>query len=207
MVKSRFVLSIACPALLAVSGGLWLLGAADKDEQFRPEPAANYSSKQTIQKVTIAWDQYEEEDRAKAAFSKLDPNQYGILPVLIVIQNDSAETIRLDNVRALYIWPDGTKVEPIPAADVPYIQGPSKPKVSAGPIPGRVALGRKKNKLAGGQIDVRAFSAKLLPPGESASGFLYFLTGPRRESSLYLTGLTEASSGNELFYFEIPLKK
>ena len=62
-----------------------------------------------------------------------------------------------------------------------------------------------KNPLDIGEIEARAFSAEMLPPGQSASGFFYFQTGYQRGSSLYLSGLREAESGKELLYFEIPL--
>jgi hypothetical protein len=45
----------------------------------------------------------------------------------------------------------------------------------------------------------------MLPPGQSASGFFYFQTGFTRSSSIYVSGLKDAKSGEELFYFEIPL--
>ena len=37
------------------------------------------------------------------------------------------------------------------------------------------------------------------------SGFFYFQTGFMRSSTLYISGLKDAKSGEELFYFEIPL--
>jgi hypothetical protein len=45
----------------------------------------------------------------------------------------------------------------------------------------------------------------MLPPGESASGFVYFQTSHRPGSVLYITGIRDAASRRELFYFEIPL--
>ena len=45
----------------------------------------------------------------------------------------------------------------------------------------------------------------MLPPGESAHGFFYFRTAHRSGASLYVTGMREASSGKDLFYFDIPL--
>jgi hypothetical protein len=45
----------------------------------------------------------------------------------------------------------------------------------------------------------------MLPPDESAYGFVYFRTGHRPGAKLYVTGLEDASSGKELFYFDVPL--
>ena len=47
----------------------------------------------------------------------------------------------------------------------------------------------------------------MLPPGEQANGFFYFQTSHRRGAKIYLTGIREANSGKELFYFEIPLSE
>jgi len=186
---------------------LAVANAADKEVRFAPGPASSYATKQTIDKVTIAAIPYTTEEQVHSAFGKLDPNNYGILPVLIVIHNESDQTLRLDSLRLEYITPSRTHIDPTPAKDVPYVSGNIKqPKIENSPLPtGSPRVSRKKNPLAGGQIDVRAFSAKMLPPGEQASGFFYFQTLNRYGSKVYLTGIREAASGKELFYFEIPL--
>jgi hypothetical protein len=71
------------------------------------------------------------------------------------------------------------------------------------PIPRRT----KKNPLSAFEIEGRAFAAKMLLPGETAHGFFYFQTRHRIGSHLYLSGLREAASGTELFFFEIPLTR
>ena len=66
-------------------------------------------------------------------------------------------------------------------------------------------LGGKKNPLAAEEIVSRAFAAKMLPPGESAFGFLYFQTGHRDGSRIYITGVQDATTGEDLLYFDLPL--
>ena len=192
---------------IALFAGFAAANAADKDTRFAPGPASSYATRQTIEKVTIAAIPYTTDEQVHSAFGKLDPNKYGILPVLIVIHNESDQTLRLDSLRLEYITPSRTHIDPTPAKDVPYVSGNIKqPKIENSPLPtGSPRVSRKKNPLAGGQIDVRAFSAKMLPPGEQASGFFYFQTLNRYGSRVYLTGIREAASGKELFYFEIPL--
>ena len=65
---------------------------------------------------------------------------------------------------------------------------------------------KKKNPLMIPEIETRAFAAKMLPPGESAYGFFYFQTGHRHGAKLYVTGLTDAPSGQDLLFFDIPLE-
>jgi hypothetical protein len=181
--------------------------AADKDSvSFRPAPAASYEHHQTNAPVTIGVDVYSGEDKQKAAFGKLDLYRFGILPVLVVMQNDGDRAIRLDRLTVQYQGPNGNHVEATPAKEVRYLNGPRRPDVVPGPT-GQPKVGRsKKNPLDAWEVEGRAFAAKMLPPGQTASGFFYFQTGLQRGATIYLNGLSEAASGQELFYFEIPLQ-
>src|SRR5215831_4887196 len=99
--------------------------AADKDAPgFRPDAADRYPHHQTNAKVTIGADPYVMGEKVKVAFGKLDPYQWGVLPVLVVIQNDGDKTIRLDRIQAVYVGPQGDKVEATPASEVRYLRGP-----------------------------------------------------------------------------------
>src|ERR1700693_3869515 len=153
---------------------------ADKDRaKFEISPAASYPSHPTGEKVAIAAAVYDTAEKAHAAFGKLNPYQYGIVPVLVVIQNDGNQAIRMDRVRVDYVSPDGHHVDATPASDVRYLSGPRQPKVVTGPLPtAGPRISRKKNPLDAWEIEGRAFSAKMIPPGQSAGGFFYFQTGP-----------------------------
>ena len=179
---------------------------ADKEKPFQAAPVDSYPCRQTIEKVTIAADPFDKEEKTKQAFGKLDPNRYGILPVLVVIRNGGAAALSLEAVRMEYITESRNKIEATPARDVPRTLGSKQPKVYSAPLP-IPRTSRGKNPLTAWEIEGRAFSAKMLPPGESASGFFYFQAPHRAASILYITGIREAASGRELFYFEIPLDK
>jgi len=183
--------------------------AADKEANaFHPDAAARYPHHQTNAQVTIGADPYITEEKSKVAFGKVNPYQLGILPVLVVIQNDSNKSIRLDRIQAVYNGPQGDKVEATPARDVRYVRGPNQPKVVPNPIPTagpKIGKGGK-NPLNAWEIEGRAFAAKMLPAGQTASGFFYFQSGLQRGATLYLTGLVDAASDQELFYYEIPLE-
>ena len=180
--------------------------AADKEAPFKAAPAASYPHHQTNDKVTIGADTYATEDKVKTAFGKLNPYQHGVLPVLVVIQNDGDKAIRLDKLKAEYVGLNGNRVEATPAKDVRYLTGPNRPTVIPGPT-GRPVPGRsKKNPLDAWEIEGRALAAQMLPAGNTASGFLYFQTGIQGGSTLYLSGIMEAGTNRELLYFEIPLR-
>jgi hypothetical protein len=191
---------------LVLSLSIAVAFAADKDSTaFRPAPADSYAHHQTNSKVTIGVDPYTTPDQQKAAFGKLDLYGRGVLPVLVVIRNDGDKAIRLDRMKAEYVGPNRNRVDATPAKDVRFLNGPNRPDIVPGPT-GRPVPGRpKKNPLNAWEVEGRAFAATSLPPGESASGFFYFQAGLQAGSTIYLSGITEPATGEELFYFEIPL--
>jgi hypothetical protein len=185
------------------------ISAAEKDhDKLAIGPASSYPYKQSSEGLTIAADVYETGDKVKAAFGKHNPYDYGVLPVLVVIDNHTGKTLRLDHMTVEYDMPGHGKIESTPAEDVKFIgvKQPRSTPLPQLPIPGVGGLGHvKKGPLNDWEIEGRAFAAKMIPPNESASGFFYFQTGHRSNSSLYLTGIDEAETGRELLYFEIPL--
>ena len=178
--------------------------AADKQPAFQAPAASALPHRQTADKVTIAADPYVEGEKVKTAFGKLVPYHYGVLPVLVVIQNDSGQTLRLKGMQAEYVGPRGERIPATPASDVRYARAPKRPTAVPTPI-GTIPLKGKKNPLNAWEIEGRAFSAEMLPAGNSASGFVYFESGLERGSTIYLSGIVEAATGKELLYFEIPI--
>jgi hypothetical protein len=185
--------------LLSITAGF----AADKQPPFKPGTAASFANHQTNDKVTMGADPYVMGDKIKVAFGKVDPYQYGVLPVLVVIQNDSDVSIKLDGLHAEYVGPNGDRVDATPAHDVRYAVGPKRPGVITGP--GAPHIIGKKNPLDEWEIEGHAMAAQMLPPGQSASGFLYFETGMQRGATIYIRGMRDASSGKELLFFELTL--
>jgi hypothetical protein len=175
--------------------------AADK-ASFRAPAAADMPHRQTVERLTIGVDPYVSGDKVKLAFDKLVPYQYGVLPVLVVMQNDSAKTLQLRDLRVEYVGPHGARALATPPKDVKYAIGPdpNAGNRKAGPI-----SIHKKNPLDVWEIEGRAFAALMLPAGNTASGFFYFNTGLQPGATLYVSGLAEAGSGRQLVYFEIPL--
>ncbi len=189
------------PLLLALSLDAF---AVDKDKnKFTPPALDTLQTKLTVSGVTVGAVPYDREGLAEAAFGKVNPYEHGILPVLVIIRNDSKGAVRLDRMKVEYHDRDRQSVVATPASEVPFTEAPKRPTFGGPSIPG---LGRKKKSaLAAPEIEQRSFAAKMLPPGETAHGFFYFRTGHRSGASLYITGMQEAATGNDLFYFEIPL--
>jgi len=180
---------------------------ADKETKFDPGPLESLPNVQTVEKLTVAADVYATAEKAKKAFGKLNPNQHGILPVLVMMRNSTGQSLTLEGMRVEYILPTRQKVEATPAREVARARGVEQPRVNRNPLP--VPLpprsSVKKSPLNVWEIEGRAFAAMMLPPGETASGFFYFQVSPRPGSVLYVTGIQEAATRRELFYVELPL--
>jgi hypothetical protein len=181
--------------------------AAKEQPKFVPGPASSYASKQTVDKLTVAAIAYDTEEVAKTAFGKVDPNHYGILPILVVMDYTGDKALYLENMTVRYVAPDGSHIEATPAADVPFVIAPKRPNMGGPTSPVPLPRRGKKNPLNSWELQGRAFVVKMLPPHQSAYGFFYFHTAHFNSSQLYITGIREASTGKELFYFEIPLRK
>jgi hypothetical protein len=185
-------------------------GDKDDERKFEPGAASSYATRQTNQKVTVAAVPFTTDDQTRAAFGKHNPYQYGILPVLVVIQNDKDEPVRMSALQAEFMLADGRHIEAIPPRDVPntLAHGPKDGTSLPGngprlPFP----TPKKKNPLLGANLEGRAFVAPMLLPHESAYGFFYFQTRLFPGAKLYLSGLQAARSGEGVVFFEVPLEE
>jgi hypothetical protein len=183
------------------------LGAAahGAEKSFKPLPASEYAH-QAVQQVNIGAKAYNNRDLTAEAFGKADLLKYGVLPVLIVIENKRDTSLDLQNLQVSLVGADNRHVEAIGPDEIFYLgaDGKRNPQRKL-PLP--VPLPRKKNPLNSLEIVSRAFSAKMLAPGDTASGFFYFEARSEAGDSIYLNGLRDARSGKEIMYFEFELKK
>ncbi|MGA3205607.1 MAG: hypothetical protein ABSF12_24195 [Bryobacteraceae bacterium] len=177
----------------------------DKDkDRFAPGPASSYKGSQTTEKITMAAVPFITEEQAHTAFGKVNPNKYGVLPVLVIIENGTGKALRLD-LQADYLRADGKHVEATPASDVTFIGGSGKAPTVPGSNPLPFPRRAKKGPLNTWEIEGRAFTAKLVPLGEKVYGFFYFQAEYLPGAKIYLTGISDASTGKEYLYFEVPL--
>jgi len=185
--------------------------AADKEKpRFTSGAASTYKGNQTLDKITIAAVPYLSEEQVKAAFGKVDPNHHGVLPVLVALDNGTGKTLRLD-LQAELITADNRHQEALAPDDVQHLGAATKaPRLPGGPgnpLPMPLPTRVKKGPLNVWEIEGRAFAAKVIPPGESVFGFFYFLGEHEPGQRIYLTGIKDASTGKDYFYFEVPIEK
>jgi hypothetical protein len=196
-IKIRLV--IASITLAAV------LGLASDEQPFRAKPASEYAH-QTSEKVTVGAKTFNTEDLTAEAFGKkADLLKYGVLPVLVVIENHRDKAIDIQNMLVEIVATDGRHGQPISPNDVLHLGENNKkpPKLGSSPLP--IPLPKKKNPLNTPELIERAFSAKVVPANDSVSGFFYFEARPEEGDSVYLSGIRDAKSSKELMYYEFSL--
>jgi hypothetical protein len=185
-----------------------MLGApGSEDKPFQAGKASDYAH-QMSEQVLVGAKAFDNADLTAEAFGrKADLLKYGVLAVLVVIENKRDKSINLADLEVSLVGADGRHVAATSADDIPFIatDGHRRPRQPGVGLP--IPLPKKKNPLAAPEIAARAFAAKMLPPGDSTSGFFYFEAQPEAGDSIYLSGMKDARSGKEILYFEFPLKK
>lgn len=187
--------------LLSITAAL----AVDKKPLFAPGPADTYPGHKTQDKITIAAKPYNTNELAATVFGKVKPHERGITPVLVVITNNTGKALALD-LKAEFVADDGRHYDAMPAEDVVRFQGVQKVpggRPPTAPIP--IPRSKKKGPLNTPEIEGRAFSMRMVPPGESVNGFFYFQATELSEAQIYLNGIKDAATGQAYFYFELPL--
>jgi len=166
----------------------------------------------TQEKVTIAADPYDTED--KQQIFTVDFREHDLLPVLLIVTNDSDNTVNLTGMKLDLITARRDKLTPLGMQDVvrriqKAVKRPDSPRVSPIPLP------RRKPKAGVSQdtmdeLDAAMFHAMAVEPHTTRAGFVFFdyegISNPLAGATLTINGLT-TSDGKELFFFEIPMEK
>lgn len=175
-------------------------------------PAGSYpaNDQHKDERVTVAVDPYDMPD--KAAIFTVNYSNEGLLPLFLVISNDSDQAISLTDIKAQLVTVNRTKISASSEDDVyRRLSHPSANTSTNTPFP----FPRKKVKGAVSQkardeIASATFNARAVEPHSTQAGFVFFdvagLSSPLAGAHFYLTGIRDAN-GNELMYFEIPMEK
>jgi hypothetical protein len=198
--------------LLSGLVGLPLLCLAAKEFSMpKVQPAASYPAHDyhSKEKVTVALDPYDTQDKTKIFV--VPYHDLNLLPVLLIVTNDSDQPVELSQMKAELVTGDGDKL--IPSSEDDVYRRVSHPRSSGArlplPFPTKRVKGGVNNKQFT-EIDTAQFKAKAVEPLSSQGGFLFFdisdVKNPLRGARFYLTGVRD-SSGNDLMYFEVALDK
>ncbi len=197
---------------VAIFGALALAG----DKGFSPPPAAHAGTypiheAHAEEGAVIAIDPYDTPE--KAAIFKVKYREYGFLPVRLIISNDGATPLMLDNWKVELITAHHDKLEPATREDIHRrISHPEKVTNRSPvriPIPGPRKPPTPIKKDALQEVESAQFVPVPVTPNSTNSGFLFFdvrdIENPEAGAHIYLSGIR--SGTKELFYFDIPLEK
>jgi hypothetical protein len=204
--RSRTI--IIAGSVLAVS---LVCFAAKEFSMPKAKPAAGYPAHDyhSNEKVTVAVDPYN--TPAKTSIFVVPYRDLDLLPVFLVVTNDSDAPVALTDIKAQLVAGDGTKLNPASEDDV--YRKVSHPRAAGARVPLPIPTKRVKGGVdtkEWSEIQSAQFKAKAVEPRSSQAGFLFFdvsdVPNPLPGAHFYLTGVRD-SSGNDLMYFEVPLDK
>ncbi len=186
-----------------------LVWAAKEFSMPKVQPALTYPAHDHhgAENVTVGLDPYD--TPAKAKIFVVNYHDHELLPILLVITNDSDQPVELSDIKAELVAADRTKLTPATSDDLHRRITHVRPSGTKYPLPFPKTKGGVDSKELN-EIESAQFRAKAVEPRGSQGGFLFFdvsdLPNPLAGAKFYLTGVRD-SSGHELMYFEIPLDK
>ncbi len=167
--------------------------------------------------MSLSVDPYSDMARAKEKFGKANPLLAGILPVEVILHNETTQAIRinLSTVQLeVHIRDERQDVDwltPVEVASaIVHPDGPPPPKQRRVPVVGIPLPGKDKKveKLAD-TLRPLTLDSDVIPPLATIHGFLYFNLSHELslvpDSSFYLPDAVFLPSNKPLIFFEIPL--
>jgi hypothetical protein len=165
------------------------------------------------EKFSIAADPYDMPDKAAKVFT-INFREEEMVPIHMIFTNDSDDAVSLADMHVKLITKNRVKIEPASTDDVyrriskQTRRGDERPIPLPVPVPRRIP--RSISREAQDEVENSQFLAKAVEPRSTQAGFFIFDTqgidNPLAGARLEITGIKRAS-GDELFYFEIPLEK
>lgn len=165
-----------------------------------------------LEKVTVAADPYDLPE--KDATFTVPFRKEGLLPVHLLISNDSGKLISLAGIKVELVTVDRTKIFPAEVGDIyrkvaKLKNRPTDPRPYPLPIPRGAPKPSVKREYQD-EIDAAMFKARAVEPGGTQAGFFFFdvdgLDHPLNGARLYVSGVQD-DQGQELMYFEIAMEK
>lgn len=189
--------------------------AGEHDHVVPPvQPASTYPAVEVHEKekVAIAAEPYDTKEKAK--IFRVDYLAHGVMPIQLIVTNNSDRPISLRDARILFQTADGDRIQAAEPEDVLRLMTRKDREGGHIPLPGPLPSIHTKAKGSIQEIqadfDQFEYGALVVEPHTTRAGFLFYdvsdLSNPLQGAKLHLHKLRDAD-GNELFYFEIPFDK
>jgi hypothetical protein len=178
------------------------------------KPATDYPAVEVHadEKVAIAAEPYD--TREKASIFRVDYLAHGVMPVRLIVTNNSDRPINLRDARILFQTAGGERIQAAEPEDVERLMTRKDREGSKIPLPGPLPSIHTKAKASNKEIeedfDNFEYGAIVVEPHATRAGFLFYdvsnLDHPLEGAKLHLHKVRDAD-GKELFYFEVPFDK
>lgn len=178
------------------------------------QPATSFAAVEVHEneKVAIAAEPYD--TKQKESIFRVDYLGHGVMPVRLIITNNSDRPISLRDARILFQTRSGDRIQAAEPEDIERLMTRKERQGGRIPMPGPIPTIKLKPKASNKDIeeDFQTFEygALVVEPHTTRAGFLFYdvsqLADPLKGSKLHLHELKDAD-GHELFYFEIPFDK
>lgn len=168
--------------------------------------------------LAIFVDPYTDPARAKEKFGKANPLEAGILPLEVMMQNDTEQPIRikLDTIQLEVRLRNGSRqdIDWLTAEETAVLiahpgGNPNSPGQRRLPVPLGIPVGDKKAEKIAAVLRPFTLDADIIPPMGKIQGFLYFNLARDMElaakSSLYVPDLVIIPSNKVMIFFDVPL--
>ena len=188
--------------------------AGYKSLKVKIESASSYAFHQKQGTVTIAADPYETKEKIKTAFDLKELEQLGIVPVHIIISNDSEDPIVISGQDINLLDSNNRSFESLPVDEVVravvYKEGPR-----TSPSPSRIPFPRGSGRRGDAfEIETDLTNKSLrdlrVAPKTNAAGFVFFRLPNNRMQlggyKVYIPEIRNLKTRQSLLFFEIDLK-
>ena len=161
--------------------------------------------------LAIAVEPYETKDKQQL-FNFHDYYKYDVIPIRLIVTNNSEKPINLRDARILFQTADGRRVQAAEPEDVERLMGNYDPRPLAvpSPLPGIHFHRKNHNKQIEDDFNQFEYQALVVEPHTTRAGFLFYvlsgLSDPLRGADLYINELRNAG-GDQLFPFQVSFNK
>jgi len=201
-------------SLLAILA-LWpQLSSASDHTPPAVQPATDFAAFEVHadEKLAIAAEPYDTKE--KMGLFRVDYISHGVMPIRLIVTNNSDHPISLRDARILFVTATGDRIQASEPEDVERMMTRKEREGSKVPMPGPIPAIHLKPKASDKDIeqdfDTFEFQALVVEAHTTRAGFLFYdvsgLTRPLEGALLNLHTIKDAD-GRELFYFEIPFSK
>jgi hypothetical protein len=193
--------------------GAMAMGATDHTAP-AVQPATDFAAVEVHadEHLAIAAEPYDSHE--KMEIFRVDYISHGVLPVRLIVTNNSDRPISLRDARIIYVSAQGDRIQAADPEDVERLMTRKEKEGAKIPLPGPLPPIKLKpkasNKAIEQDFDTFEFQALVVEPHTTRAGFLFYdiggLNHPLKGALLNLHKIKDAD-GHEFFYFEIPFDK